>query len=152
MSAVGDPHDLRRFLQAQDESCSYPEVLRELAAGRKEGHWIWFIFPQLRGLGTTMNAQRYGIGSLAEAKAYLAHPVLGPRLRDCARRLAGTAAQGPIQTMVGDIDALKIRSSMTLFIAAADGLPEARADFQSVLDRYYDGEPDPRTTDMLTGA
>ena len=149
---MADPHDLQRFVAAQNELCSYPEVLDEIRCGRKRGHWIWFIFPQLRGLGTTEYATRFGIGSLAEATAYLRHPQLGPRLRECARGLAGTPAQGPIRGMVGDIDALKIRSSMTLFIAAADELPEARVDFQAVLDRFYGGEPDPRTTAMLSAA
>lgn len=149
---MADPHDLQRFVAAQNELCSYPEVLDELGSGRKRGHWIWFIFPQLRGLGSTTYANHFGIGSLAEAKAYLRHPDLGPRLRECARRLAGTPTQGPVRGMVGDVDALKIRSSMTLFIAAADELPEARADFQAVLDRFYGGVSDPRTTAMLTAA
>ena len=147
---MADPHDLQRFVAAQEGV--YAQALAELRAGRKTTHWIWFIFPQLRGLGTTEYANRFGIGSLAEATAYLRHPQLGPRLRECARGLAGTPAQGPIRGMVGEIDALKIRSSMTLFIAAADDLPEARADFQAVLDRFYGGEPDPRTTAMLNSA
>lgn len=148
---MGDPFNLQRFVDAQAQQCSYPQVLRELAEGRKQGHWIWWIFPQLSGLGMTTYADHYGITSLAEAEAYLAHPVLGPRLRQCARRLATTPALRPITLIVSPVDALKVRSSMTLFAAAADAADDnaARADFQAVLDRFYDGEPDSRTLDML---
>lgn len=144
--------NLQRFVDAQEQGCSYPQVLRELGAGRKQGHWIWWIFPQLKGLGMTAYAQHYGIASLEEARAYLAHPELGARLRECARTLATAPALRPITMIVGPIDALKVRSSMTLFIAAAADQPEARADFQAVLNRYYEGKPDVRTLDMLNEA
>ena len=148
---MGDPFNLQRFVDAQARECSYPQVLRELGEGRKQGHWIWWIFPQLKDLGMTTYANHYGITSMEEARAYLAHPVLGPRLRECARRLATSQALRPITLIVGQIDALKVRSSMTLFAAAADDDP-ARADFKAVLDRFYGGEADARTLEMLNRA
>jgi uncharacterized protein (DUF1810 family) len=135
--------DLERFVSAQDGV--YPEALAELKAGRKRTHWMWFVFPQIAGLGASATAQRYAIASLDMARAYLAHPVLGPRLRECARTLL--AIDGRSATDIfGYPDDLKLRSSMTLFARAADD-PEV---FEAVLDRYYDG-PDQRTLERLTG-
>lgn len=118
---MSDPHNLQRFVDAQ--APVYATVLRELAAGRKTTHWIWFIFPQKAGLGSSPMSQRYAIGSLDEARAYLAHPVLGPRLRECAALVR--AQDGvPLEHIFGDLDAKKFRSSMDLFgQAGADFAP-----------------------------
>jgi uncharacterized protein (DUF1810 family) len=140
--AVPDPFDLQRFVDAQTPI--YDRVLDELRAGAKRGHWIWFIFPQLSGLGTSPTAIRYGIASLAEAQAYLAHPVLGARLRQCARLVAAVDGRS-IEDIFGWPDNLKVRSSMTLFALAADD----NADFQAVLDKFYGGDQDPRTAELL---
>jgi uncharacterized protein (DUF1810 family) len=136
-----DPFDLRRFVDAQDRV--HDTVLAELRAGAKRSHWIWFVFPQLRQLGRSPTAVHYGIGSLDEAIAYLDHPVLGPRLRECARLVA--AADGEIEQVMGHVDALKLRSSMTLFASATDD----DGDFRAVLERHYGGEPDPLTVQLL---
>jgi uncharacterized protein (DUF1810 family) len=139
---AGMSHDLERFIDAQHGV--YPGALRELRAGRKTGHWIWFVFPQLVGLGRSELSRYYGIASLEEARAYLAHPVLGARLRECAQALLdveGRTAEG----ILGSVDAIKVRSSMTLFHRADPSEPL----FQSVLERYYGGDPDPRTGDLL---
>lgn len=144
-----DRYDLQRFVDAQADC--YGRVCDELRSGHKRGHWIWFIFPQLTGLGTSPTAIRYGISSLGEARAYLAHPVLGPRLRECCRLL--TALHGPsITAVVGRPDDLKVRSSATLFREAAgeDGADGGDSEFQAVLRRYYGGEPDPLTLDLLS--
>ena len=146
MLRVADPFNLQRFLDAQ--ASDYAAVLAELRSGHKTGHWIWFIFPQLRGLGSTPNADYFGIGSLAEARAYLAHPVLGPRLRECCELLVSVADRS-IEAIVGWPDCLKVRSCATLFIAACES-GEEEAVFQAVLDRYYDGQPDETTLGMLT--
>jgi uncharacterized protein (DUF1810 family) len=134
--------DLDRFVDAQE--AVYPAVLAELTAGRKRTHWMWFVFPQIAGLGSSPTAQRYAIGSLDEARAYLAHPVLGPRLVECARAVLSTDGKSA-EDIFGYPDDLKLRSSMTLFARAADD----PAVFQAVLDRFYDG-PDPRTLDLLS--
>ena len=132
---------LDRFVEAQDGV--YDDALAELSAGRKRTHWMWFVFPQIAGLGSSPTAQRYAIRSLDEARAYLAHPVLGPRLRACAEALL--AVQGrSAREIFGSPDDLKLRSSMTLFARAADD----PAPFQAVLDRYYDG-PDRLTLQLL---
>ena len=133
--------NLDRFVEAQDGA--YDDALAELAGGRKRTHWMWFVFPQIAGLGSSPTAQLYAIRSLDEARAYLAHPVLGPRLRECARALLGVDGRSA-RDILGYPDDLKLRSSMTLFARAADD-PEL---FQAVLDRYYDG-PDPRTLKLL---
>jgi uncharacterized protein (DUF1810 family) len=133
--------DLERFVVAQ--APVYDTVLDELGAGRKRSHWMWFVFPQLRGLGRSEMAQRYGIEDLAEARAYLAHPVLGPRLHECLRLVR--AAPGSADDILGPIDARKLRSCATLFDRAADGDPDARA----VLERWWDGAPDEHTVDLL---
>ncbi|MFM9033362.1 MAG: DUF1810 domain-containing protein [Mycobacterium sp.] len=142
---MADPYHLQRFVDAQ--SGIYRQVVGELRAGRKRGHWMWFVFPQLKGLGRTGTAEHFGIASLAEARAYLDHPVLGPRLRECAAELAAVA--GPIELVLGEVDALKLRSSMTLFArAAGDGGDPAV--FESVLHRHYGGIADARTLEMLS--
>lgn len=148
MSEVADPYKLQRFVDAQ--AGVYADVTAELRAGRKRTHWMWFVFPQLRGLGQTETAQHFGIASLDEARAYLAHPVLGPRLRECAELLRDLAAPQPVVAVLGSVDALKLRSSMTLFARAGDDAD--RMLFESVLDRYYQGEPDERTGAILSGA
>lgn len=133
-------NDLERFVQAQ--RLSYPEAVRELRAGRKRSHWMWFVFPQLRALGHSPMAIEYGIGSLEEAQGYLAHDVLGPRLRECTQLVL--QAQTPTAaTLMGPTDAHKLRSSMTLFAAVADG------DFVEVLAKYFSGKPDPVTSKLL---
>ncbi|SDU80021.1 Uncharacterized protein, DUF1810 family [Microlunatus sagamiharensis] len=139
-----DRPDLDRFVAAQDAGGTYAAALRELRAGRKTSHWMWFVFPQLAGLGRSSTAQAYAVGSLAEARDYLAHPVLGPRLRECAAALL-THADRSAETVLGGIDALKLRSSMTLFARA---VPEEEV-FQRVLDAFYAGEPDARTDALL---
>jgi uncharacterized protein (DUF1810 family) len=139
---VDDPYSLERFVTAQRGS--YDQALAELRRGFKTGHWMWFVFPQIAGLGLSDMAQRYAISSLEEAKAYLHHPVLGPRLRTCAGVVAETAGRTAEQ-IFGGIDATKLRSSMTLFLRAA---PEEDV-FGRVLERFYDGEPDPATDRRL---
>ena len=137
-----DQFDLQRFVDAQ--AGVYADVCTELRDGRKRSHWIWFIFPQHSALGHSQTAKQFGIGSLDEARAYLAHPVLGPRLRECARLVSAVRGR-TINAMFGSPDDLKVRSSMTLFAEATDD----DADFTAVLDKYYGGEPDPRTLDLL---
>ena len=144
MSGTPDPHDLQRFVDAQDDLRTYDTAISELRAGRKRSHWMWFVLPQLAGLGMSSTAQHFGIHGLAEARAYLAHPVLGPRLRDCARALADLDTADPV-AVLGPIDALKLRSSMTLFARAEPGEPV----FRQVLEQYYDGDEDPATLALL---
>lgn len=138
LPGAADPHDLRRFVDAQ--APVYAAALAELRAGRKRTHWMWFVFPQAAGLGASATAQRYAIGSRAEAVAYLAHPLLGTRLRECAAALLAVEGRGAEQIM-GFPDVLKLRSSMTLFAALAEpGDP-----FAAVLKKYYGGERCART-------
>ena len=137
-----DPHDLQRFVGAQ--APVYGRVRRELRAGRKESHWMWFVFPQVAGLGRSPTSVRYAIGSLAEAKAYLAHPILGPRLEECAR-LALDAEGRTARDIFGPIDEMKFRSSLTLFAEAAP----ASSVFAQCLDKYFGGERDPATLARL---
>jgi uncharacterized protein (DUF1810 family) len=137
-----DPHDLARFVTAQDGALD--DARAELRAGRKRSHWMWFVFPQVAGLGSSPVAQHYAISGLDEARAYLAHPVLGPRLRECAELAAAVPGRSASEVF-GYPDDLKLRSSMTLFAAADPDAPE----FTAVLDRYFDGEPDPRTLSLL---
>ena len=143
-----DPHHLQRFVDAQ--SGVYDAVTAELRAGRKTTHWMWFVFPQLKGLGRTPTAQHFGISSRAQARAYLAHPLLGPRLRECAGLLRDLSGQRSITAVLGPVDALKLRSSMTLFAQASEQSAD-RDLFNAVLDRYYGGEPDELTCSMLSG-
>ena len=117
---TADPHDLQRFVAAQNEGGVYDFALAELRAGRKTSHWMWFVFPQLAGLGASAMSRTYAIGSLDEAAAYLEHPALGPRLRECASVLVGQSA-GSAAEILGEVDAVKLRSSMTLFARAAPG-------------------------------
>lgn len=142
-----DPFDLRRFVDAQDRV--YDAVLAELHDGAKRSHWIWFVFPQLRGLGRSPTAERFGIASVAEARAYLAHPVLGPRLRECTR-LVNAIDGRSVDEIFGWPDNLKVRSSMTLFAAAAEA--EDSGDFRAVLDKFYGGQGDPATVELLNAA
>ena len=136
---------LGRFVDAQEPV--YHDVVEELRRGRKTGHWIWFIFPQVTGLGQSWMSERYAIASLAEARAYLAHPVLGGRLRECAGLvLAATGATA--EEILGGIDAMKLRSCMTLFHRAAPEEPI----FAQVLDRFFDGQPDDLTDERLSRA
>ncbi|RLV47839.1 DUF1810 domain-containing protein [Nocardioides mangrovicus] len=135
--------DLDRFVTAQAGGV-YEQALGELHRGRKTSHWMWFVFPQYIGLGRSATAQRYAIASLAQAEAYLAHPVLGPRLVACCDALL-THPDLTAQQILGGVDALKLRSSMTLFARAADD----PAPFQQVLAAFYDGEDDPATLDLL---
>jgi uncharacterized protein (DUF1810 family) len=137
-----DSYDLDRFLAAQ--APMYPQVLAELSAGLKRSHWIWFIFPQMRGLGRSPAAEFYGIGSLAEAQAYLAHPVLGARLLECVRLMLAHA-QTPIEQILGFPDDLKFRSSMTLFAAANPDEPL----FHLALDAFCASQPDANTVALL---
>jgi uncharacterized protein (DUF1810 family) len=131
--------DLERFVTAQDSGGTYQRAVTELRKGRKTSHWMWFIFPQIVGLGRSAMAQAYAINNLAEAQAYLAHPVLGPRLVECAKLVASHRGLSAEQ-IFGGIDAIKLRSSMTLF-AHAD--PEQKV-FGQVIDQYFEG-PDPET-------
>jgi len=140
-----DRFELQRFLDAQDRV--YDTVLDELRAGRKRSHWIWFVFPQLQGLGRSATATRYGISALEEARAYLAHTVLGPRLRECTR-LVARIESASADEIFGFPDTLKVRSSMTLFARAADD-PDVAADFRAVLDKFYDGVEDGLTVAQL---
>jgi uncharacterized protein (DUF1810 family) len=136
--------DLERFVTAQ--APLMPQVLRELGAGQKRSHWMWFVFPQLAGLGHSPMSRRYAIASLDEARAYLAHPVLGPRLMDCTR-LVNAVEGRSLHQIFGSPDDIKFHSSMTLFgrAEAAGGL------FRAALDRYSDGAEDPRTVALLGG-
>lgn len=141
---MDDPHDLERFVKAQDRI--YAEVVGELTAGRKRSHWMWFVFPQLRGLGHSAMAERYGLASRDEAENYWHHRVLGPRLAECTRlvlAISGCSAH----EILGSPDDMKFRSCMTLFRAVAPDQPL----FQQALDRHFGGEPDVRTLELLGG-
>ena len=141
---MGDPYNLQRFVDAQ--AGVYDTVLEELRGGHKRSHWIWFIFPQLAGLGSSPAAARYAISSLAEAGAYVGHAMLGTRLRECSRLV--NAIQGKsIEQIFGWPDNLKVRSSMTLFALATDDNDE----FVALLTKYYNGEQDPVTVARLSG-
>ncbi len=134
--------DLGRFVDAQ--AGVYERVCDELRRGRKSSHWMWFIFPQVAGLGSSAMSQRYAISSLHEARAYLAHPVLGARLRECAGLLLATSEPGA-ESILGSIDARKLRSSMTLFLRAGPDEPL----FRDVLERFFRGVPDAATDAIL---
>lgn len=145
-----DPHDLERFAEAQ-AGC-YSRVLAELAAGEKTSHWMWFIFPQLEGLGASTTARRFGISGLEEARAYLAHPLLGVRLRECTRLVLAVEGR-TAHEIFGSPDDLKLRSCLTLFAPAVSS-PPARGDelFGAALARFYRGEPDPLTLRLLSSS
>jgi uncharacterized protein (DUF1810 family) len=138
------PDAPQRFVEAQEAGGAYARALTELRAGRKTGHWIWFVFPQLAGLGHSEMSRRYAIASLAEAKAYLDEPLLGPRLRECAEALLRHRDR-PAEAILGGVDAVKLRSSMTLFARAKPNEPL----FRQVLDAFYGGETDPETERRL---
>ena len=139
-----DGFRLERFVQAQDAGGTYQRAVRELRGGRKTSHWMWFVFPQIAGLGSSSTAREFAISGLAEARAYLAHPVLGPRLRESAGVLTELPG-GDAEAVFGGIDAMKLRSAMTLFAHAAPGEPV----FREVLDRYFGGAEDEATTSRL---
>lgn len=153
---MSDPFDLERFVTAQDGR--YAAALAELRAGHKRGHWMWFVLPQVAGLGSSETARRYAVSGLAEARAYLAHPVLGPRLLECARALDALPGADPV-AVLGGIDAQKLLSSMTLFEAAArargDGADTTdTADhtahlFGRVIDHFHHGVRDASTLATL---
>ena len=138
-----DIYNLQRFLDAQERI--YDTVLNELRAGRKASHWMWFIFPQIAGLGHSAMAQRFAIGSLDEAKAYLQHPILGPRLRTCTQLVLGMNGRSA-EEIFGYPDHLKFRSCMTLFLTAATD----NTIFKNALFKYFDGKPDTLTLDLLS--
>ncbi|HEX4326153.1 MAG TPA: DUF1810 domain-containing protein [Burkholderiales bacterium] len=146
MTTAPDSYDLNRFVEAQE--ASYAQALAELRAGRKRAHWIWYVLPQIHGLGMSGMSVRYAITSLAEARAYLAHPLLGARLRECVAAINGhrDGGDGPdAEEILGGIDAQKFRSCLTLFIEAGgeEGL------FGEALRRYYGGEADQATLEVL---
>jgi len=143
---MSETFDLERFVVAQNSGGTYEHALGELQLGNKTGHWMWFIFPQIAGLGQSATSRKYAISSLAEARAYLDHHVLGPRLLECALALT-THPDRSASDILGGIDAQKLRSSMTLFLRAAPG----ETVFKTVLAQYFDGEPDPATDELLAG-
>ena len=142
-AASGDPHDLERFVVAQQPV--YETALAEIRAGRKRSHWMWFIFPQIAGLGASPISQHYAIKSRDEAEAYLQHPVLGPRLIECSEAVLGVTARSA-HDIFGSPDDSKLRSSATLFARVS---PPGSV-FERVLDRYYRDGPDARTDALLT--
>ena len=143
--AAEDPFDLTRFVDAQ--RASYDDALAELTAGRKTSHWMWYVLPQLRGLGMSHMAQRYGIASLDEARAYLAHAVLGPRLIACVAAMNALPESNP-ERVLGSIDGMKFRSCLTLFLAA----DPSNAALRTALDKFYGGAEDERTLALLATA
>lgn len=138
----GDPYDLGRFVAAQE--ADYARALSEIRSGRKQSHWMWYIFPQLSGLGQSSMSRRYSIGSIEEARAYIEHPVLGPRLVECVEAVAAVDGRSA-REIFGAPDDVKLRSCATLFACAA---PASRV-FLRLLDRYFEGVPDRRTLDLL---
>jgi uncharacterized protein (DUF1810 family) len=144
-ASIGDPFDLDRFVEAQ--ASSYDTALAELRSGRKRSHWIWYVLPQLRGLGQSGMSVKYGLQSLAEAEAYLAHPVLGVRLRECVRALNALPGSDAV-AVLGGIDAIKLRSCLTVFAEASahDSL------FREALDKYFSGQRDAATLSLLQRA
>jgi uncharacterized protein (DUF1810 family) len=139
-----DPYDLQRFVTAQDSGGTYHRAAAELRGGRKTSHWMWFVFPQIAGLGYSPMSRTYAISSVQEARAYLAHPVLGPRLVECAAILTGLRGRSAEQVF-GELDAQKLQSSMTLFMHAAPGEPV----FRQVLEEYFGGVPDSATEQRI---
>jgi uncharacterized protein (DUF1810 family) len=138
-----DPFDLARYVAAQEHV--FPAVRRELAGGAKSSHWMWFVFPQADGLGWSAMSERYAIRSLDEARAFLDHPILGRRLRECVDLLLRIPPGRTAKQVLGEPDDLKLRSSMTLFaLASAEGAP-----FERVLERYFGGDPDPMTMQIV---
>lgn len=143
---MDDEWDLARFVDAQGTDDSFDGVLEELRRGRKTGHWMWYVFPQVAGLGHSAMSRRFALSSEAEARAFLGHAVLGARLLACARLLIGSAGTASADSIFGAVDAQKLRSSMTLFHRA----DPAQEVFGQVLDRFFDGQPDPLTVQLLS--
>jgi uncharacterized protein (DUF1810 family) len=137
-----DPHDLARFVQAQEGD--HERALSEIRSGRKRSHWMWYIFPQYDGLGFSPTSRRYAIKSLAEAQAYLGHPVLGPRLVECAQAALGVEGRSAYE-IFGSPDDMKLRSCATLFARVSP----AGSVFQRLLDKYFQGQPDAKTLRLL---
>ena len=142
---AGDPHDLNRFVQAQEGD--HARALSEIKSGRKRSHWMWYIFPQFDGLGFSPTSKRYAIKSIAEAQAYLAHPVLGPRLKECAEAALGVEGRSAFE-ILGSPDDMKLRSCATLFASVSP----AGSVFHRLLDKYYQGEADSQTLHLLGSA
>ncbi|MCW2693820.1 MAG: hypothetical protein JWM48_3397 [Mycobacterium sp.] len=140
VSPEDDPFELRRFVEAQDSGGRYDAAVAELRRGRKTSHWMWFVFPQVAGLGRSATARHFAVAGLPEARAYLAHPVLGPRLVESATLLAELPGEDPV-AVLGPVDARKLHSSMTLFARADPGRPE----FRAVLAKYFGGAEDAAT-------
>jgi uncharacterized protein (DUF1810 family) len=141
-----DPFELSRFSEAQDSAGTYQHALSELRGGSKRSHWMWFIFPQVAGLGMSPTSRKYAIASLAEARSYVQHPVLGARLLECSRAVLAVDGRSAEQ-IFGSIDARKLHSSSTLFLRAAPDEPV----FQQILDKYFSGVPD-AATDRILGS
>ena len=139
-------YDLEKFVQAQQQS--YAQAHAELAAGRKRTHWVWYIFPQIHGLGSSATSQKYAIGSLDQARAYLRHPTLGPRLRECTA-LVNRIEDKSLSQALGYPDDLKFHSSMTLFAQAADSANHDDGIFAQALQQWFDGQPDQATLDRI---
>jgi uncharacterized protein (DUF1810 family) len=137
-----DPHDLERFLRAQ--SADYEQALKEIRRGRKDSHWMWYVFPQFDGLGASSTSKRYAIKSMAEAKAYLAHPILGPRLIECAEAALGVEGRSAAE-IFGSPDDMKLRSCATLFAQIAP----AGSVFDRLLHQYFKGHPDDKTLRLI---
>jgi uncharacterized protein (DUF1810 family) len=148
--STDDRYGLERFVEAQDSGGTFGRALAELRHGRKTSHWIWFVFPQIAGLGLSSMSRTYAIASLDEARAYLLHPVLGPRLIECCTTLVRLKADGALNvvSIFGGVDAQKLQSSMTLFLRAAPQQPV----FAEVLHRYFDSIPDAATDRLLEGS
>jgi uncharacterized protein (DUF1810 family) len=142
ISGAGDPHNLSRFVQAQEQD--YDRALSEIRRGRKQSHWMWYIFPQFDGLGFSATSRRYSIKSRAEAEAYLGHPVLGPRLIECAEAALGVEGRSAFE-ILGSPDDMKLRSCATLFACVSP----AGSVFERVLDKFFHGEPDGKTLSLL---
>ncbi len=142
--ANNDPYRLERFVTAQDAGGTYQRALDEIRAGRKQSHWMWFVFPQIQGLGSSTTAREFAISSLAEAQAYLAHPVLGPRLLECAAAAAALPGRSA-EAVFGGIDARKLHSSATLFHRTDPGEPV----FSDLLAKYFGSVPDTATDERL---
>lgn len=145
--SVSSGYDFERFVVAQEAGDRYSRAINELRSDNKVSHWVWFVFPQLAGLGQSTTSRRYAISSLAEAKAYLNHRVLGPRLIECTRVICESDAVSA-KTIFGPLDAQKLRSSMTLFLRAQPN----ETLFAAVIDRYFEGQPDRATDELLARA
>jgi uncharacterized protein (DUF1810 family) len=142
---AADPHNLNRFVQAQQGD--YEEALAEIRSGRKQAHWMWYIFPQFEGLGFSSTSRRYSIKNVAEARAYLDHPVLGPRLTACAEAALGVAGRSAVE-IFGSPDDMKLRSCATLFASVSP----AGSVYHRLLDKFFQGEPDDKTLRLLAPA